>query len=54
MFSFLLLPSFLMNHVHNQKEVMENVLYTIQTENWLYKNAQNLLERLQLVLQREP
>lgn len=53
MFSFLLLPPFLVNHVHSQKEVMENVLYTIQTENWLYKNAQNLLERLQLGLPKE-
>lgn len=33
---------------------MENVLYTVQTQNQLSKNAQNLLERLQLVLQREP
>lgn len=53
MFSFLLLPPVLVNHVHSQEEVMENVLYTIQTENWLYKNAQNLLERLQLGLQKE-
>lgn len=36
-----------------QKELMETVLDTIQIENQIYKNAQNLLERLQLVLQRE-
>lgn len=37
-----------------QTELVGNVLDTMQIEKQFYKNAQNLLERLQLVLQENP
>lgn len=37
-----------------QTELVGNVLDTTQIEKQFYKNAQNLLERLQLMLQENP